>query len=85
MNRTIQVPLSEEDINTLKAGDYVYLSGIIYTARDAAHKRMYESMHKGEALPIELNGKCSVLSWTKSGKRRTDYRFCRSDYKQSYG
>ena len=47
MNRTIQVPLSEEDINTLKAGDYVYLSGIIYTARDAAHKRMYESMHKG--------------------------------------
>ena len=56
MNRTIQVPLSEEDINTLKAGDYVYLSGIIYTARDAAHKRMYESMHKGEALPIELNG-----------------------------
>ena len=56
MNRIIQVPLSEEDINTLKAGDYVYLSGIIYTARDAAHKRMYESMHKGEALPIELNG-----------------------------
>ena len=56
MNRTIQVPLSEEDINTLKAGDYVYLSGIIYTARDAAHKRMYESMHKGEVLPIELNG-----------------------------
>ena len=32
MNKTIQVPLSEEDINTLKAGDYVYLSGIIYTA-----------------------------------------------------
>ena len=57
MNKTIQVPLSEEDINTLKAGDYVYLSGIIYTARDAAHKRMYESMHKGESLPIELNGK----------------------------
>ena len=56
MNKTIQVPLSEEDINTLKAGDYVYLSGIIYTARDAAHKRMYESMHKGDSLPIELNG-----------------------------
>ena len=56
MNKTIQVPLSEEDIYTLKAGDYEYLSGIIYTARDAAHKRMYESMHKGESLPIELNG-----------------------------
>ena len=85
MNRTIQVPLSEEDINTLKAGDYVYLSGIIYTARDAAHKRMYESMHKGEALPIELNGNVLYYLGHKSGKRRTDYRFCRSDYKQSYG
>ena len=54
MNRTIQVPLSEEDINTLKAGDYVYLSGIIYTARDAAHKRMQETLQRGEALPLEM-------------------------------
>jgi len=81
MNKTIQVPLSEEDINTLKAGDYVYLSGIIYTARDAAHKRMYESMHKGESLPIE----CFILPWAKSGKRGTGYWFCRAYYKQSYG
>ena len=48
MNRTIQVPLSEEDINTLKAGDYVYLSGIIYTARDAAHKRNKKVRIKGK-------------------------------------
>ena len=54
MNRTIQVPLSEEDINTLKAGDYVYLSGIIYTARDAAHKRMYETLQNQENLPIDI-------------------------------
>ena len=54
MNRTIQVPLSEEDINTLKAGDYVYLSGIIYTARDAAHKRMDEALDRGEELPIDI-------------------------------
>ena len=39
-------------VKELKAGDYVYLTGTIYTARDAAHKRMYESMHKGESLPI---------------------------------
>ena len=70
MNRTIQVPLSEEDINTLKAGDYVYLSGIIYTARDAAHKRMYESMHKGEALPIELNG--NVLYYLDQVRQEKD-------------
>ena len=54
MNKTIQVPLSEEDINTLKAGDYVYLSGIIYTARDAAHKRMYETLLDGKELPVDV-------------------------------
>ena len=56
MNRRIQVPLKEKDIEELRAGDYVYLTGTIYTARDAAHKRMYESMKKGETLPIELKG-----------------------------
>ena len=56
MNKKIQVPLLKEDIDELRAGDYVYLTGTIYTARDAAHKRMYYSMKKGEELPIELNG-----------------------------
>ena len=56
MKKKIQVPLLKQDIDELKAGDYVYLSGTIYTARDAAHKRMYDSMKKGEELPIELNG-----------------------------
>ena len=48
--------VSIRDIEELKAGDYVYLTGTIYTARDAAHKRMYDSMKKGESLPIELKG-----------------------------
>lgn len=56
MKRIIQVPLQEEDIKNLHAGDYIYLTGTIYTARDAAHKRMYEAMKKGEDLPIELKG-----------------------------
>lgn len=56
MNKKIQVPLLKEYIDELRAGDYVYLTGTIYTARDAAHKRMYDSMKKGEELPIELNG-----------------------------
>lgn len=38
----------------MRAGDYVYLTGTIYTARDAAHKRMYEALEKGEALPLEM-------------------------------
>ncbi len=40
MDRKIQVPISKEDAKSLRAGDYVYLTGTIYTARDAAHKRM---------------------------------------------
>lgn len=54
MNKYINVPLSDADAAKLRAGDYVYLTGIIYTARDAAHKRMYEALQRGEALPIEL-------------------------------
>lgn len=54
MNRNINVPLSKEDAVLLHAGDYVYLSGTIYTARDAAHKRMQEALDKGEQLPIDM-------------------------------
>ena len=56
MEKHLNVPANTEELAELKSGDYVYLTGTIYTARDAAHKRMYESMHKGELLPIELNG-----------------------------
>jgi len=54
MDRYITVPINKEEIALLKAGDYVYITGIIYTARDAAHKRMYETLRKGETLPIEM-------------------------------
>ena len=56
MKKKIRVPLEKKDMEQLQAGDYVYLSGTIYTARDAAHKRMYESLKKGEELPIKLEG-----------------------------
>ena len=56
MDQYIKAPISQENINNLHAGDYVYITGTIYTARDAAHKRMYESLQKGENLPIELEG-----------------------------
>lgn len=54
MNRTITTPLTKEVIAELKAGDYVKISGVLYTARDAAHKRMAESLEKGKALPIKI-------------------------------
>lgn len=54
MERHITVPVNKETAKELRAGDYVYLTGTIYTARDAAHKRMYEALEKGETLPLEL-------------------------------
>lgn len=56
MDQYIKAPISQEDIDNLHAGDYVYITGTIYTARDAAHKRMYEALQKGEKLPMELEG-----------------------------
>lgn len=50
------VPYTAEDAASLRAGDMVYLTGTIYTARDAAHKRMYEAYREGRPLPVELKG-----------------------------
>lgn len=52
--RRIKAPFVKEELEQLRSGDYIYITGIIYTARDAAHKRMYESMLKGEDIPISL-------------------------------
>ncbi len=54
MTRHMTVPMNREEKETLKNGDFVYLTGTIYTARDAAHKRMYESLQKGEDLPFDI-------------------------------
>ena len=51
---TIQTPLTKEEAQKLKAGDTVLLTGVIYTARDAAHKRMCEALERGEELPFPL-------------------------------
>lgn len=55
MDRYMQAPLNKEEVKTLEAGDYVYITGTIYTARDAAHLRMSEALDRGEELPIDLN------------------------------
>ena len=54
MDRHITAPITKETAKTLHAGDYVYITGTIYTARDAAHKRMQETLQRGEALPLEM-------------------------------
>ena len=54
MDRTITAPIDRETLKSLHAGDYVYISGTIYTARDAAHKRMIETLDEGRELPLDL-------------------------------
>lgn len=56
MEREIQAPVTREEARQLKAGDYVYITGTIYTARDAAHKRMQETLDRGEELPFSIKG-----------------------------
>ena len=69
MDRHIKAPFDREEVKTLKAGDYVYIDGIVYSARDAAHKRMYDSimesgcvdasgteLYEKGIVPIDLNG-----------------------------
>jgi len=52
----LKTPLTDADIEKLKSGDVVLLTGTIYTGRDAAHKRLVDSLDKGEALPFDLKG-----------------------------
>ncbi len=54
MERYINAPLLPETVKDLRAGDFVFITGTIYTARDAAHKRMYEAFMAGKKLPVEL-------------------------------
>ena len=54
MNKNMLAPISDEDVKGLRAGDYVYITGTIYTARDAAHKRMSEALAAGKTLPIDM-------------------------------
>ena len=54
MNKYIETPINENDINNLIIGDSVYISGIIYVARDAAHKRMQEMLNANQKLPFDL-------------------------------
>ena len=53
MDRHLTAPINKETARSLHAGDYVYITGTMYTARDAAHKRMYEILQKGGELPVD--------------------------------
>jgi len=52
----LKTPLSDADVEKLKAGDKVFLNGVIYTGRDAAHKRLFDLLKEGKPLPVDLKG-----------------------------
>ena len=56
MEKHLTLPISDDEIKSLHAGDMLYLTGTIYTARDAAHKRMYETLQAGGELPYDIEG-----------------------------
>ena len=56
MTRKITLPITQDDINSLKAGDSVLLTGTILTGRDAAHKRLLELIEQGKELPVDIKG-----------------------------
>lgn len=85
MDRYINAPIDNEIVNSLKAGDCVYITGTIYTARDAAHKRMYEAIKNGENIPFELKNNIIYYLGPSPAERRTGHRLSRTNYKQPNG
>lgn len=85
MDRHISAPVGRETAEELRAGDYVYITGTIYTARDAAHKRMYETLREGGDLPINIEGQAIYYIGPVSGTGRTPDRIGRSDNGKPYG
>ena len=85
MDRHISAPVGRETAEELRAGDYVYITGTIYTARDAAHKRMYETLREeAKNLPVNIEGQ-AIYYMGPSPARRTPHRISRSDNGKPYG
>lgn len=57
----LKTPITESDVANLKVGDQVYISGIVYTARDAAHERLVKLLNEGKELPFDIKIKLFIL------------------------
>ena len=69
MEKYIKAPLEKEIVKTLRAGDYVYITGTIYTARDAAHKRMDETLREGKNFRFRSKMRLSII-WDRLRRER---------------
>ena len=81
----INTPITEEDIESLKTGDMVYITGTIYTARDAAHKRLYEAIQKNQEIPVDLKDNIIYYLGPSPAKDGQVIGICRTYNQQPYG
>jgi len=81
----IHTPLTEEVVVRLRAGDRVLLSGKLYTARDAAHRRMVEALERGEPLPISLQDEIIYYVGPTPAQAGAGHRFGRADDQRADG
>ncbi len=75
MNYSIKTPLTMETVKKLKAGDIVKISGVVYTARDAAHKKMITLLNEGKSLPFDVENQVIYYVGPCPGKTWRSYRF----------
>ena len=85
MEKHIQLPLTEELAKTLHAGDTVYLTGTIYTSRDAGHKRMCEALARGEKIPFDPTDATIYYVGPTPAKPGQVIGCCRPYHQRSYG
>lgn len=85
MDKHITTPITEEVTKDLKSGDYVYITGTIYVARDAAHKRMIEALQRGEELPIDIKDSTIYYMGPSPAREGQTDRFCRTDHSHPHG
>ena len=83
--KKITTPLTDEVVEGLQAGDEVEITGVIYQARDAAHKRLVALIEAGEALPFELRGRRRLLHGPVAGQARHGHRLGRPDDQRPHG
>ena len=75
MEKRIAAPIDKETVRTLIAGDYVYITGTIYTARDAAHKRMKEALDRSESFPFDIRGQIIYYMGPSPARDGRSHRF----------
>lgn len=85
MQYHLTTPVTREDLAPLKAGDTVLLSGVVYTARDAAHKRLMELLDAGKPLPFPLEGSAIYYVGPTPGAPRPGHRLRRTHHQRAHG